>query len=129
MSGEMNRSRRLLLAIPAALVAAPRSGAARTTGSVVVIALIDVLPAQAAEGADLLRRYLRDVRGCGGFLDARLLRQPDPTANHFAMVTSWADDGAWDAHIASDVARRFRLALQPVAASPIDQRIYANMVA
>jgi quinol monooxygenase YgiN len=45
-------------------------------------------------------------------------------ANHFTVVESWANQAALDAHAAAAHTRQYRDVLQPMAGSPLDERVY-----
>ena len=82
----MNRFRRMLPAVPGMIAPAPRSRAATTTGPMVVIAPIDVMPPHSAQGDDLLRRYFQDLRSCVGFLERKAAAATGPDCLYIEVV-------------------------------------------
>ncbi len=91
------------------------------------VAMIDLHGAQADQGSALLARYaalLADLPGCDR---SDLIRQSPPMANHFALLTRWRSEDDRSAHLSSHEAGGFRAALQPLLASPIDERLYREM--
>ncbi|WP_375382418.1 TIM barrel protein [uncultured Sphingomonas sp.] len=105
-----------------------RVTAARTLqNSVHSIAMIDLHAAPAEQGSALLARHaalLTDVTGCER---AEIIRQAPPMANHFALLTTWRSEEDRDRHLTGDESGRFRCSLQPLLASPVDERIYRKM--
>ena len=97
-------------------------------GSVHSTAMIDLHAAQAGQGSALLAHHvtlLADVPGCGR---AELIRQAPPMANDFALVTIWRSEEDRNGHLAGDEAGQFRCSLQPLLASPVDERLYREML-
>ena len=91
------------------------------------ITLIDINPDHADAGAALLRRYGGMLRSTPGCERTDLVRQPPPAANHFALVTVWRSAADRDRHLAGEAEHVFRAALQPIAASPVDDRTYSEV--
>lgn len=95
--------------------------------SVHAIAMIDLHATQAEQGSALLARHaalLSDLPGCER---AEIMRQWPPMANHFALLTIWRSEEDRNRHLADDAAGRFRCSLQPLLASPVDERLYREM--
>ena len=113
------------LARPAGISAsAPRTMLETTPYS---IALIDILPNRSNAGAWLLRRQARELGSVTGCLRVELIRQAPPLANHFALLTMWRDVASRDHYLEGPGSRAFRTRLQPLAASPIDDRLYGKV--
>nr|WP_321983268.1 antibiotic biosynthesis monooxygenase [uncultured Lichenicoccus sp.] len=89
-------------------------------------AIIDLYPDKAAAGSALLHGYAAATERRPGFLEARLIRGQAPLSNHFILLTNWRSKAEREAAQSDPVIRRFRDALQPLAASPVDERLYAE---
>lgn len=92
-----------------------------STSEVQLVIYVDLEPAQAAGGSSLLVKQLqaegRDV-GCR----VAFLIKEDGRPNHFMIVERWSSIENLNAFRNSDPYRRFRNALQPMLASPLDER-------
>ena len=88
------------------------------------IVMVDLLPAQAEQGGALLARYAALIAEVAGCDRSELIHQPPPMANHFALLLIWRSEADRDRDLSGDEAGRFRAALQPLLASPVDERLY-----
>lgn len=88
------------------------------------IELLDSRPDRAADAFALLSRYA--VRTAAGCQRVDLVRQSPPSANHFAIVVEWRDVDDRNRDASSAAALTFRASFQPLAASPVDERLYAR---
>jgi len=104
----------------------PSSGepAAPDSGTQYSVAMVDVLPSEAERGAALLTRYADETRAEPGLVRLDLVRQPEPLANHFALLAVWRSASDRSAHLEHGFVRRFRENLHPLLASPLDDRVY-----
>jgi len=93
-------------------------------GTLYSIALVDVLPSEAERGAALLTRYADETRAEPGLVRLDLVRQPEPLANHFALLAVRRSASDRSAHLEHGFVRRFREDLHPLLASPLDDRVY-----
>lgn len=48
-------------------------------------------------------------------------------ANHFTVVETWRDQGAFEAHVAAAHTRQYRNEVQPMTGSPLDERVYKEI--
>ena len=100
-------------------VAAPRAG-----GAVHVVSHVDIAGAGNLAGAPpMLQKLAEASRAEPGNLRFDVL-QHVMRANHFTVVESWANQAALDAHAAAAHTRQYRDVLQPMAGSPLDERVY-----
>ena len=109
----------LAAALTFSLVFDPAEGAT----PVYVVINIDVAPDHAAEGRAVLVEEGRLSRLDAGFMSWQLLQRTDRD-NHLAIVEAWSSDADFDRHVETDHARATRQTLQPILASPFDERIF-----
>ena len=121
--------RRLRLLIAAvALVAAPLlraqtpASAPSTADLVYVVAFVDVDPRQADQALAMLRAYGDACRHAPGARRFDVLRELART-NHFTLLEAWDSEAARQEHEVSEAAKQFRARLQPLLASPFDERL------
>ena len=93
-------------------------------GTVYVVTHVDVIPNPQAAG--LLARLADASRKEPGNLRFDVL-QHAMRANHFTVVERWRDQAALDSHIAASHTRQYRDELQPLAGSPLDERVYVSI--
>ena len=91
-----------------------------------IIINIDVLPDRVADGKTILQQEGQLSRRDAGFITWQLLQRTDHE-NHFAIVESWLSMTDFDRHVASDHARSTRGTLQPLLASPFDERMFRSV--
>ena len=87
-----------------------------------VVAHVDVAPN--TQAPMLLQQVAAASRQEPGNLRFDVL-QHAMRGNHFTVVEQWRNQDALDAHVATDHARAYRDALQPLTGSPLDERVYA----
>ena len=92
------------------------------------VVLVDVLPDRTREALPLLRRYAADTRRQPGCVAFDLVEERPSMSNHFAMLATWRTDGERKAYGGTNGALTFRNALQLFTASPVDERIYVDVV-
>jgi quinol monooxygenase YgiN len=85
-----------------------------------VVAHFDTMPPNVA--GPILSQYVEDTRKDKGALRVELYSEIGRT-NHFVIVEQWENQQAFDAHEAAAHTRQFREQIQPVLASPWDQRV------
>jgi quinol monooxygenase YgiN len=90
---------------------------------VYVVTHIDTIPAPGSDGPSLLKRLADDSRKDEGNLRFDVW-QHTMRANHFTVVEVWRDQKSLDAHAAAAHTRQYRETLQPLAGSPLDERLY-----
>jgi quinol monooxygenase YgiN len=97
-------------------------------GPIVAVIHVDARPADARTAAILLdsfrRSSLRDP-GMKGFKVLKEIGHP----NHFTLVEKWADQKTYEAHNLAGHTLHFRDQLQPMLASPFDERLHTELIA
>lgn len=101
-------------------VAPARVGGAQ---AVHLVSHVDTVPTPGADGPGLLRRIADASRAEAGNLRYDVL-QHAVRANHFTVVESWANQAAADAHASAAHTRQYRLDVQPMTGSPLDERMF-----
>ena len=93
---------------------------------IVAVIHVDARPSDTRSASALLdgfrRNSLRDP-GAKGFEVLQEIGHP----NHFTLVEKWFDQKAYDEHNLAKHTRHFRDQLQPMLASPFDERIYTEL--
>jgi quinol monooxygenase YgiN len=107
--------------------AAVQSSKAKQPQEVIVTVIhVDARPADTRSAVALLdgfrRTSLRDP-GAKGFEVLQEIGHP----NHFTLVEKWLDEKAYEAHNLARHTRHFRDQLQPMLASPFDERIHTEL--
>ena len=96
---------------------------ARAASPFYVIINVDVLPDHAAEGRNALEEEGDLSRRDPGYVSWQLLQRTD-RENHLAIVEAWSSGADFDRHVQSEHARSARRTLQPLLASPFDERFF-----
>jgi quinol monooxygenase YgiN len=103
------------------------SNAQRSQAMIVTVIHVDARPADTRSALALLdgfrRTSLRDP-GAKGFEILQEIGHP----NHFTLVEKWLDQKAYEEHNLAKHIRHFRDQLQPMLASPFDERIHTELV-
>ena len=87
------------------------------------VAYIEVMPPSIADAAALLKQYREASRLDVGRVRLEVLQQCDrPT--HFAIVETWQDQKAFEAHGREAHTRALHERLQPLRTSPYDERLH-----
>jgi quinol monooxygenase YgiN len=89
--------------------------------TIFIVSHVDVIPNPQA--APLLERLAEASRKEAGNLRFDVL-QHAMRANHFTVIEHWGNQAALDAHVAAAHTRKYRDELQPLAGSPLDERVY-----
>jgi len=119
--------RRLVFSLGIALTPILTGTAFAQEGMAYVVAYIEVAPTAAAESVALLRQ-LRDASRKGGGSERFEVLQRTSHPNHFAVIETWKDAKAAEAHSAAAHTMQFREKLQPLMSAPYDERPHTGMV-
>jgi quinol monooxygenase YgiN len=121
----MYRWLRLLLSILMLSPGLPVQIDAQTSADTALYAVsyVDVMPSARAAMAAALKQYRDASRKEDGYVRLELLEQIG-RPGHFAVVETWKDQKAFDAHGMAASLKQFRDALQPIRLSGYDQRPY-----
>jgi quinol monooxygenase YgiN len=103
------------------LTAAPAR--ASSPQAVHVVTHVDTIPAPGSDPAGMLKALAERGRSEPGNLRFDVL-QHAMRRNHFTVVESWENQAAADAHAAAAPTKQYRLAIQPLSGSPLDERIF-----
>jgi quinol monooxygenase YgiN len=102
------------------------SAADAREATVYVVAYLEVIPPSTAEAAALLRQYREASRKDEGNLRLEVLQQ-NGRPDHFAIVELWQDEKALEGHGMATHRRQFHEQLEPLRASPYDERPYQGL--
>jgi quinol monooxygenase YgiN len=107
-----------------AMVAAAATAQAQDgqNGAVYVVTYVDVMPSSVTAGAVLVRQYRDASRKEDGSLRVEALHEIG-RPNRFAIVESWKDKAARDAHVQAASTTQFRDKLRPIENAPYDERV------
>jgi quinol monooxygenase YgiN len=94
--------------------------------AVYVVNYIDVAPANRGAAVNLLRQLATASRKDEGNSRFEILQRTAP-ANQFAVVSTWKDQKAYDAHVAAAHTKEFREKIKPLLISAIDDRTHVGM--
>ncbi|OFV90322.1 MAG: hypothetical protein A3H95_03390 [Acidobacteria bacterium RIFCSPLOWO2_02_FULL_64_15] len=94
-----------------------------TRQAIYVVTHVDTIPAPGSNGPALLRQLADDSQRDEGNLRFDVW-QHAMRANHFTIVEAWRNRQALDAHAAAAHTKQYREMLQPLAGSPLDERLY-----
>jgi len=84
---------------------------------------VDVIPPEKDNGANALEQLADGSRRHAGNLQFDVWRQTN-RPNHFTVVESWANRGAFDVHEMQKETREFRMRLGPMSGALYDERLY-----
>ncbi len=101
---------------------APATGAG-SGDAIHVVTHLDTIGGPQGGGPDLARKMAEASRGEPGCLRFDML-QGTMRANHFTILETWANQRAYDAHLAAAHTKQYREVVQPVTGSPLDERVY-----
>lgn len=91
--------------------------------SLIVITHVDVVAAEKDNAANALEQFADQSRKHSGNLEFDIGRQIDRT-NHFTIVETWTNRGAFDLHQMQKDTREFRSKIAPMSGSLYDERLY-----
>jgi quinol monooxygenase YgiN len=94
--------------------------------AVYVVNYIDVAPTSRDAAVGLLRQLATASRKDEGNTRFEILQRTAP-ANQFAVVSTWKDQKAYDAHVAAAHTKEFREKIKPLLISAIDDRTHVGM--
>jgi quinol monooxygenase YgiN len=100
-------------------VAAAKAG----KDAIFAVTHVDVIPPEKDNGANALEQLADGSRRHAGNLQFDVWRQTN-RPNHFTVVESWANRGAFDVHGMQKEAREFRMKLGPMSGALYDERLY-----
>jgi quinol monooxygenase YgiN len=113
----------LQLVFALTIAAATGAASAQTPSNAVDVATyVEVVPSAVATGAALLKQYRAASRKQDGNLRFDVLQELE-RPNRFAIVETWRDPAAHDAHAQAASTKEFRDKLNPIEAAPPDERI------
>jgi quinol monooxygenase YgiN len=121
----MTRRVPVLLIAAAALSAAARAQTADTTTRYAVT-YVEVAASSASAAVTALRTYREASSREAGFLSVETFEQIG-RPGHFAIVETWRDPEAFDAHQTAASLAAVQRALQPIRVSGYDQRPYKTL--
>jgi quinol monooxygenase YgiN len=113
-------------ALSVALFPLLTGGALAQEGTAYVVAYVEVAPASAAESVALLRQ-LRDASRKEDGVERFEILQRTSHPNHFAVIETWKDVKAAEAHGAAPHTRQFREKLMPLMSAPYDERPHTGL--
>lgn len=90
------------------------------------VTYVEVVPPSTPQGAALLRQYGEASRKDAGAARVDVLQRID-RPNQFTIVAAWPDQKAFEAHQTTQSAKEFHGKLQPLLASPNDQRLHQGL--
>jgi quinol monooxygenase YgiN len=94
--------------------------------AIFVVSHVDLAPDAVPAGKPALQQYAADSRKDPGALRIELLQQSD-RPNHFTIVSVWASEKAFNAHLSAAHTKDFRAKIQAGLGSPFDERLH-NLV-
>ncbi len=101
----------------------PVGGPGRKPGAIHIVTHMDSIPPFKDEAAGALKTLAdASVKDTGVARYQVLVQTNRP--NHFKLIESWADQKAFDAHVAAAHTRQFRDFVQKGTGSPYDERVY-----
>ena len=121
-------TQRVLLAMAVLVLAGWFAGPARSQqpakgGAIYAVIHVDSVPTDAASVSKQLQQYAVDSRKDKGAVRIEVYVQAD-RPNHFSIVEEWADQQAYDAHVAAAHTKKFREGIQASLGSPFDERLH-----
>jgi quinol monooxygenase YgiN len=90
------------------------------------VTYVEVVPPSTAQGASALRQYGEASRRDAGTRGVEVLQRID-RPNHFAVLATWNDQKAFEAHRAAAAMTELRDKLQAILASPNDERSHQGL--
>jgi len=105
-------------------LASTTPAAAQDDSTVHMVSYIDAAPLAAArnQATALLRQLANASRQDAGLIRFEILQRTSPSSQ-FAILESWKDQAAFDAHVAAAHNKRFRGAIRTHLIAPIDDRL------
>jgi quinol monooxygenase YgiN len=97
--------------------------AAAGAGAIHVVTHMDSIPPFKDEAAGALKQLAQASVQQPGVIGYQVLVQTN-RPNHFKLIETWADQKAFEAHVASAPTKQFRDFVQKGTGSPYDERLY-----
>ena len=91
-----------------------------------VVTHVDTIPAPGSDPPGMLKALAEKSRAESGNLRFDVL-QHQMRRNHFTIGESWENPAAADAHAAAAQTRQYRLEIQPLSGSPLDERTFRGV--
>src|SRR5262249_50317800 len=104
----------------------PAAQAQNADRALTVIVHVDLISDFLETGLPLLTQFVSDSRKDPGCQRFEIFQQIDRT-NHFTLIETWKDRAAFDAHEKAEHTKAWRAKLQPILASPFDERLHAAL--
>jgi quinol monooxygenase YgiN len=104
-------------------VAAAKPGA---KDPIFAVTHVDVIPPQKDNGVAAVKQLAEDSRKHAGNHSFDVWQQTN-RPNHFTVVESWANRGAFDLHQMQKDTREFRTKLAPMTGALYDERLYKTL--
>jgi quinol monooxygenase YgiN len=104
-----------------AVMAAPAGAQAPASQATYAVTYLEVTPAAKAEAVNLIKQVAAASRREPGNLRYEVLQRVDRN-NQFAILESWSDSKALEAHDAGSAMAQFRDKLKPLRSGPYDLR-------
>jgi quinol monooxygenase YgiN len=117
---------RILLACSYVLVLSAAVAAQPADTRVYAVSYVDVVPASRGPAVAALKQYRDASRKDDGYAGLELFEQMG-RPGHFAVLETWRDQKALDAHGTAAHARQLQSTLQPIRSSGYDQRPYKTV--
>ncbi len=108
------------------LAASASAGQTTPDTSLYAVSYVDVVPASRGPAAAALKRYRDASRKDDGFVRIEFFEQIG-RPGHFAVLETWRDQKASDAHGMAAHTQQLLSALQPIRSSGYDQRPYKTV--
>lgn len=124
----MSLAIRILFAVAMMPLAFTPVARAQDAGAAFVVAYIEALPPSRDQVLSLLKPSAEASRKADGNVRFEVLQRTG-APHHFAILEVWKDQKAQEAHAASAQTKALRDKLQPLLASPYDERPHVGLTA
>ncbi|MED5536105.1 MAG: antibiotic biosynthesis monooxygenase [Pseudomonadota bacterium] len=122
----MGFSRYSSLAFTALVLGFAQITSAQDDGTAYMVTYIEVAPFAADEAAELLTAYVQESSDADGNVRFQALQRIG-RPSHFAILETWGDAEARDAHVSSRQTAIFHDNLEPLLYSPADVRPHGDL--
>jgi quinol monooxygenase YgiN len=117
---------RLLALAGLAIIALSSSGAVAQNATFFTVTYVEVGPVLAKVGAGALHTYRESGRRDQGAVSLDVYQRID-RQNQFVVLGTWADQKAFEAHVAGDSSRKLNEKLSTLLAAPADTRTHSAL--
>jgi len=117
---------RILFAAALMPLALTHAARAQDSGAAFVVSYVEFLPPSEDQALALLKPFAEASRKEDGNVRFEVLRRIAPP-HHVAVLEVWKDQKAQEAHAASAQAKALHDKLQPLQASPYDERLHVAL--